>query len=180
MQSRAKTGTEFEKECAVDGWVVKTKRPSIKWSGKGRNNFQRIRSCDFDPSKFVLLENSNLSKYDIFNPELNKYREVKKYKKSELKSWHLYSEVYFKVANKVDASKIDVDAYNDFLDRFWEYNQNTGLFEKMLEGTTKYNEGIQCIDCFLTKEELEFRTVILNNCWRGYKRITIQFRIKPV
>ena len=180
MQSRAKTGTEFEKECAVDGWVVKTKRPSIKWSGKGRNNFQRIRSCDFDPSKFVLLENSNLSKYDIYNPELNKYREVKKYKKDDLRTWTLYSEPYFKIATKANQAKMDSSVYNKFVEDFWNYNQNTGLFDKIQEGITSFSEGITFVDGFVPKEDLEFRKVIVKNSWGGYHRLTIQFRIKSV
>ncbi len=179
MQLRSKTGTAFEKECEVDGWKRQTKSPKINWSGKGRSNIQRIKSCNFDPSKFVLLENSDLSKYDIYHPELNKYREVKSYKKSNLNSWTLYSEPYFKVATRSEATKISVETYNSFIDEFWEFNQKTGLFDKLQEGITSFSEGIQCKDGFIPKEELEFRTVVLTE-WGGYKRITIQFRIKPI
>ena len=181
MQLRAKTGTDFEKECAVDGWVVKARKPSIKWSGKGRNNIQKIKSFNFDPSLFKILETTNFAKYDIYNPELDKYREVKKYKKSHFKSWTLYSEPYFKVATRIDATRIDSTTYNKFLQDFWEYNQNTGLFEKMLEGiTSTVSEGIQCIDGFIPRQELDFRTVIVKKAWAEYNRITIQFRIKSV
>jgi hypothetical protein len=176
MQLRAKTGTKFEKECEVDGWVVRAKKPKIKWSGKGRSNFDKIKSCNYDPSNFFLLE-CDLSKYDIYNPELNKYREVKSYYKKELTSWKLYSEPYFKVADKSTSKKIDVETYNSFIDKFWEYNKKTGLIEKIQEGLTAFNEGIQCKDGFIPKDELEFRTVVLNE-WGGYKRITIQFKIK--
>jgi hypothetical protein len=128
-QVRSRTGSEFEKECEIDGWKRQTKSPKINWTGKGRNNIQRIKSCNFDPSLFKLSENSDLSKYDIYHPELKKYREVKKYKREDLKSWKLYSEPYFKIATKSNQSKMELTTYNKFVEDFWEYNQNTGLFE---------------------------------------------------
>lgn len=178
MQVRAKTGTDFEKDCEIDGWKRKAKSPKIIWSGTGRNNIQKIKSFNFEPSLFKLLEASDLSKYDIYHPVLNKYREVKRYNKSDLTHWTLYSEPYFKISTRSNLSKIDSDTYNKFIEDFWQYNQNTDLFSKMQKGITDFNDGIQCKDGFIPKEELEFRTVIVKNAWKGYHRITIEFKLK--
>jgi hypothetical protein len=178
VQVRSRTGSEFEKECEVDGWKRQTKSPKINWTGTGRNNIQKIKSCNFDPSLFKLSENNDLSKYDIYNPELDKYREVKKYKREDLKSWKLYSEPYFKIATKSNQSKMDLTSYNKFVEDFWEYNQSTGLFETIQKGITSFSEGITFVDGFIPKEDLEFRTVIVKNSWAGYHRLTIQFKLK--
>jgi hypothetical protein len=178
VQLRSKTGSEFEKSCEIGGWKRKTKSPKINWNGTGRNNIEKIKNCNFNPSLFTLSENSDLSKYDIYHPVLKKYREVKKYKKDDLRAWTLYSEPYFKIATKTNQSKIDSNVYNKFIEDFWNYNQNTGLFEKIQQGITSFSEGITFVDGFVPKQDLEFRTVIVKNSWGGYYRLTIQFRIK--
>ena len=178
MQTRAKVGVDFEKSCETDGWVRQTKSPKIKWNGKGRNNITKIKNCNFNPSIFTMSEKSNLSKYDIYNQELKKYREVKRYKKDKLKSWTMYSEPYFKVASWSDTDKIEKDVYNKFVKDFWDYNQTTDLFDKIQKGINDISEGVQCIDGFIDKDDLEFRTVIVKNAWKGYYRITIEFRLK--
>lgn len=178
MQLRAKTGIDFEKECEIDGWVRQTKSPKLIWVGEGRDNITKIKNCNFNPSQFLLSEKSDLSKYDLFHTELKKYREIKRYDKSYLKSWTLYSEPYFKVSSKSTLSKIDSSVYNKFVQDFWDYNQNTGLFEKIQEGINNLSEGIVCVDGFIPKEELEFRTVIIKTAWKGYYRISIEFKLK--
>jgi hypothetical protein len=178
MQKRAKIGIDFEKMCETDGWVRKAKSPKLKWNGKGRGNITKIKNCNFNPTTFTLSDFSELSKYDIYHPELKKYREVKRYKKTDVKNWTLYSEPYFKIASVGDTTKIDNNTYNKFVQDFWDFNQNTGLIEKIQEGVCSFSEGIVFIDGFVPKEELEFRTVIVKNAWKGYYRITIEFKLK--
>lgn len=178
MQTRAKVGTEFEKLCETDGWVRKTKSPKPKWSGVGKNNFEKIKNCGFNPSSFIFDESSDMVKYDIYNPDLNKYREVKRYHINNLKTWTLYSEPYFKVATKLDITKIGKDEYNKFVADFYEHHQNTGLFDKIQKNMNIVSEGVLCLDGFIPNEELEFRTVIVKTAWKEYHRITIQFKLK--
>ena len=178
MQKRAKVGVDFEKDCEIDGWVRKTKSPKLKWNGNGKDNVDKIINCGFNPSLFTLSENNDLSKYDIYNPTLNTFREVKRYTKSKLKSWKMYSEPYFKIASKTSLDKIGKEEYNSFVQKFWDYNQDTGLFEKVLHGINDLSEGIVLIDGFVPKEEFEFRTVIVKTTWKGYYRITIEFKLR--
>jgi hypothetical protein len=178
MQTRAKIGVEFEKECEIDGWVRKSKSPKPKWIGNGKNNFEKIINCGYNPSEFKLDEKSDLIKYDIYHPDLGTYREVKRYSKNNLNSWTLYSEPYFKVAQKSDIPKIGKDEYNKFVDNFYEHYKNTGLFERVQRNMNNVCEGVLCLDGFIPKEELEFRTIVQKNEWKGYYRITIQFKLK--
>jgi hypothetical protein len=175
MQKRAKTGTKFEQEQSVSGWFRKPVSPRLKWSGNGRNNFNKIINCNYNPKELLLLDCS-LCKYDITNND-GEYREVKKYHTNNLKQWMLYSEPYFKVADRKQMKYIEVDKYNEFIDNFYQYNLLTGLFEKVITGMTECISGIQFIDKFTPKEEIEFRTIVVCG-WGGYKRITIQFKLK--
>jgi hypothetical protein len=175
VQKRAKTGTKFEQELSLNGWYRKAVSPRLKWSGVGRNNFKKIIECNYNPEEFLLLD-SLLCKYDIMNNE-GEFREVKKYDTNKLKQWTLYSEPYFKVADRKQINIINIDNYNKFVDDFYQYNLSTGLFEKVIKGMTECITGIQFIDKFVPKEEIDFRTVVVDG-WGGYKRITIQFKIK--
>lgn len=175
MQKRAKTGTEFERGLSLSGWCRKSMSPRLKWSGVGRNNFKKIIECNYNPEEFLLLD-SVLCKYDIMNSE-GEFREVKKYDTNKLKQWTLYSEPYFKVADRKQINIINIDKYNKFVDDFYQYNLSTGLFEKVIKGMTECITGIQFIDKFIPKEQIDFRTVVVDG-WSGYKRITIQFKIK--
>jgi hypothetical protein len=174
VQKRAKTGTEFERELSLNGWCRRPMSPRLKWSGPGRNNFKKIIECNYNPKEFLLLD-SVLCKYDIMNNE-NEFREVKKYYTNKLKQWTLYSEPYFKVADRKQMDIINIDNYNKFVDDFYQHNLSTGLFEKVMKGMTECISGIQFIDKFIPKEQIDFRTVIVDG-WGGYKRITIQFKI---
>jgi hypothetical protein len=98
-QTRIKLGNDFEiSTCESMGWKHHSKSPTIKWSGVGRSNFKKIESLNFDPTKFKPSDNSNYSKFDAIN-ENNEKVEIKKYTKSDLNSWKLYSEPMFKVAD---------------------------------------------------------------------------------
>jgi len=174
VQKRAKTGVEFERKLSIDGWYRRPMSPRLKWSGTGRNNFNKIINCNYNPQEFLLID-SVLCKYDITNND-GEFREVKKYHTEKLKQWILYSEPYFKVADKKQITIIDIDNYNKFVDDFYQYNLTTGLFEKVIKGMTECITGIQFIDKFVPIENIEFRTIVVNG-WGGYKRITIQFKI---
>ena len=178
MQNRAKTGIEFENLVQVDGWVKKTKSPRMKWSGNGRTIFDKIKSVDYDPTRFILDETVEISKYDIYHPETKRYREVKKYNKDTFNGWLLYSEPYFKMASKHFLHKINVEDYNNFVEEFYNHNLNTGLFDRVIKLINEKSEGIRVVDGFIPKEELEFRTIIDRNNWMGYYRITIQVKRK--
>jgi hypothetical protein len=177
MQARVYSGQDFEKTMAKNGWKLVTVSPKLKWVGNGRNNLQKIKNIDYDPSKFKLDSGSFLEKYDLFNPITKKFREVKRYKISDIYKWTLYSEPYFKIATERQTNFVDPKTYNNFVERFYDLNIKTGLFNEVEKKMTRLTEGIQFVDGFVPKSDLEFRTVVLDG-WSGYKRITIQFRKK--
>jgi hypothetical protein len=119
-----------------------------------------------------------MCKYDIVHPETGRVREAKKYKKKDLTKWTLYSEPFFKVATRTQQKQIDVRVYNKFATEFYEYYLETGLFDRVIENITSCSEGVMVEDGFIQDTELEFRTVLVENHWGGYYRITIQFRIR--
>jgi hypothetical protein len=175
MQARSVTGIEFEKTHIKNGWVLKNSNPKIIWSGEGKNIFEKIINCNGNPKKFVPI-GFKLTKHDAIN-EHGSHIEIKKYKLKKLMSWSLYSEPYFKMSNKSDLNKIDKNYYNKFVDDFYEYNLKLGLFDYVVEQMTSSVEGIMTESGFIEKDKLEFRTVVLKG-WRGFKRITIQFKMK--
>lgn len=177
MQNRAITGTIFEKNFNNDGFTRSTKSPRIKYSGNGKSILTKIKNSKLNPTEVVVLDESDFSKYDIINKITNEKWEVKKYQKSNIKNWKLFSEPFFKIATKQQATKINVDDYNTFIDRFWNYNNNINLFDKIITEMTSKISGICIIDEFIPVKDLEFRFVIKNS-WRGYKRITLEFKLK--
>lgn len=177
MQTRSFTGAKFEKTMAKQGWRLVSVSPKLQWNGVGRNNIQKIKSVGYDPKKFLITPRSFFEKYDLFHPVSKKYREVKKYYISQIHDWTLYSEPYFKIATNSQKKFVDSKTYNNFVDDFYNLNLKSGLISNIQNEMTKLTEGIQFIDGFLPKSELEFRTTVLDG-WSGYKRITIQFRKK--
>ena len=176
MQLRAITGKLFENSLIKDGWIVKSKSPKLSWSGNGQNNFIKMKSINYQVNCFLLNENNDLSKYDIYHPKTNEFREVKKYTINKVKNWTLYSEPYFKVATKSQQKQIDVKTYNKFVEEFYDYNIKTGLIDTIQNGITSFSKGITLQDGFIPNERIEFRTVVVDG-WSGYKRITIQFKV---
>ena len=176
MQKRSKTGTDFENQLCADGWTRKSVSPRFKWTGKGRSIFDKMKYCGYNPNEFNLYDSSKFCKYDIIH-ENGEKREAKNYYMKRFKRWVLYSEPYFKVAREKDATRIDVDTYNKFVNDFYEYNVGTGLYDYVVENMTECITGIQVKDGFIPKDKLEFRTVVVDG-WEGYNRITIQVRIK--
>lgn len=177
VQSRVLAGRQMELSSHKNGWVKATTKPKLKWRGEGRNNIEKIINSDYNPNKFSVLENITLNKYDIYNPVTKKKREVKSYFTSEVNKWTLYSEPYFKIAKRAQLSKISAEKYNEFLTKFYNHANTTGLLKFIQEQMICSNEGIVFKDGFVPIENLEFRTVVRNNQWKGYDRIQIQFRV---
>lgn len=182
-QSRNKIGTEFEKViCEKNNWTHKPKSPKIIWNGVGKNNLQKIISVDFNPNEFYLLPKSDLSKYDAITSD-GKRVEIKKYKSSKLKNWGLYSEPAFKIATKSDIEKVVSLFGNGSLTLAQEkYNSFVGLMydkikDKYLNDFISTNIGIQFEDAFILNENIEYRWFIYKNAWRGFDRLSIQFRV---
>ena len=184
-QSRNKTGVEFERQiCEVKGWTRTATSPKISWTGVGHNNFEKIASINFDPTKFVPTSSSTYNKCDAITDK-NEKVEIKKYKTSKLKNWVLYSEPIFKVASREalytvtqlfgngDMNKA-IEVYNNFLDGIVK---NIG--QDILNNITQSNIGIQLIDGFVPQSNLEYRWVVKKG-WADFNRLTIEFRIKSM
>jgi hypothetical protein len=177
-QIRNRTGTAFEK-LLPKGFIRVVKSPKMTWTGVGRSNIQKIKSCGFDVTKFNLLwDKSNFEKYDWIGDDGKKY-EVKKYDKCELTKWTLYSEPFFKIATKSNTKKIEPDVYNEFLERFYEYNKQSGLFDSIIQKMISTSNGIYIKNYELIKySELEFNCELVKGCYAGYNRIMIKFKLK--
>ena len=178
VQARVKSGKLAEQSFIKDGWISKPTKPTFKWGGAGRNNIDKIKNCFNDIDTFCKLQNLSLKKYDIYNPTTNKYREIKGYNIKQLNKWTLYSEPYFKIATRSQATKITQDVYNDFLHRFTDHANNIGLIKHIEEQMVSSNEGIQFKDGFIPQDQIEFRTIISYTEWSGYNRLQIHFKIK--
>jgi len=177
IQSRVGAGKAMELIALKDGWIKASTKPKLKWRVQGKNNIDKIIKSNYNPKEFSILENITLNKYDIYNPKTKKQREVKSYYMSEVNKWTLYSEPYFKVATRGQLNNITPEVYNDFLQRFYNHANITGLLKFIQEQMISSNEGIVFKDGFTPKEQLEFRTILVDKQWKGYNRIQIQFRI---
>jgi hypothetical protein len=177
MQKRAITGNEFEKTLQTDQWIKREVRPSMKWSGKGRNVFDKIESIGYDVTKFNLREDSVISKSDfVFHNNDSMRFEAKKYEISTFKNWVMYSEPFFKVSNIKFLNLVDKDKYNKFVDDFITHRQD--IIERVLNEMSQSNLGIRCIDGFISQDKLEFKVVKKESAWMGYHRITIMVKMK--
>lgn len=185
-QKRNKTGISFEKKiCQLYGWQHVNIKPIIKWSGDGRNNFEKIKSLNFDTSKMIPNDISTYDKYDAIDQNGRKI-EIKKYFSTKIKGkWLLYSEPFFKVSNKEQLEPVSnflgdgdlnlaKDSYNKFIEQFKEKN----IPQIISESIFMSNDGIQLQDKFITKEDVEFKIEIKKNCYKGFDRLTIFFKIK--
>jgi hypothetical protein len=185
-QIRSLSGSIFEKEiCQTMGFTSKPTSPQIKWSGKGRCNFSKIKNCDFNPSLFRPLNTSYYNKWDVITKEGQKI-EVKKYHLNQLTNWTLYSEPIIKVAARDVERKLTKlygdgnselarQKYNSFLKELFTQLQSEGILEQIKNNITSTNKGIQFIDGFLTHNQLEFRWDIRSG-WNGFDRVYLEFR----
>lgn len=177
VQPRVKVGKQMELSAQKNGWISCPTRPKLTWRVEGKSNIDKIKNSNYNPVKFAVLENANLEKYDIYNPTTNKKREVKAYHASNLNRWVLYSEPYFKVSSRSQLTKINKDIYNDFVDRFYTHANQIGLISYIQDQMVSSSEGIVFKDGFISKKQLQFRTIISDQEWSGYNRIQIQFKI---
>ena len=183
-QSRSKTGVEFERViCESKGWEHKSVNPRINWSGKGRTNWDKIKSVGFDPTKFLPdFDKSKFEKYDAINQKGEKI-EIKKYSSYKLNEWVTYSEPVFKIATRsVLNTVIKLFGDGDYETSVKNYNEFLGgvvpsVGMSILDAITKSNIGIQLEDKFVPQEDLEYRWSVRKG-WKGYNRLSIEFKIK--
>lgn len=177
-QLRNKTGTDFEKSIPKS-FIRKPVSPKMVWDGEGRNNMKKIIQSNFDEKSFKLnFSESKLGKYDCIEKKTGLKYEIKKYFKTQLKEWTLYSEPYFKMSSKKNLSLINQKDYNDFVKRFFEHNSKNGFFDRVVKSMISETNGIYLKDGILNMEDLEFTTTIVPNQWKGYDRITIMVRLR--
>lgn len=191
-QVRAKTGLEFEVIVRDrEGFERYIKAPRIKWSGTGKNNMERLLSVNKDPKKFKpIMSKSKFVKADARDKNGVLY-EIKKYNRSDLTTYKLYSEPIIKVAptrSKWGKGDPYYDAfescneYNTFIykitkTRWWrKYNKT------ILKNIYTSNSGIFSKDGFIPYSDLKFKWVINKGeygpIFDGYNRLTIIFKIK--
>ena len=183
-QKRSLTGTKFEKElCERLGWLHRTKSPRINWVGKGRTNLDKLYNHFNNGTDMLISESkSNFDKYDAIDNDGNKI-EIKKYDSKKCFNWTLYSEPLVKIGNNKnieDVTRLFGDGdeelgksnYNRLINRAFNKNKDV-----LLENIISSNSGISFKDKFVSKEDLEFRIILIKNSWRGYDRATIQFRL---
>ena len=176
MQTRATTGTDFEKQIESRQWKRNERKPKMIWDVLGNNVFDKIKNVDYDVTRFNLRGDSILSKHDfVFHNDSSLTFEVKRYEMKKLKRWTLYSEPFFKVCNNYDKERVDINLYNKFVDDF--FNNRKDIINRVLDNISKDSLGVRCIDGFITQHKLEYKVEVVNG-WGGYNRITILFRIK--
>jgi hypothetical protein len=178
-QKRNRTGIEFEKKLPSH-FVRSPKSPKVSWAvGGGRNNMRKIVESGYDFKSFTIdFNNSNFNKYDWVDSITGDKYEVKKYFKTQLNKWTLYSEPYFKMSSKNNLNIIGSEEYNDFTRGFYEHNKKTGLFKKVIKCMTSETKDIYVQDGFIPMKDIEFDTFVVHNQWKGYDRITIMFKLK--
>lgn len=183
-QKRSLTGTKFEKEiCETLGWTHVSKSPRISWQGKGRTNLDKLSNhFKNGTDMFVSLSKSNFDKYDAIDDDGNKI-EIKKYLYTQCLDWTLYSEPLVKIASKKSIEivtnllgdgdeELGKSNYNKLINKIFNKNK-----EVLLDNIISSNSGIRFKDEYVSKDDIEFRMIIIKNSWRGYDRATIQFRI---
>ena len=183
-QKRSLTGTKFENEiCKSLGWTHKPKSPKIKWNGKGKSNLDKMAYCFYNNTPLnILYTKSNFDKYDAIDNNNNKI-EIKKYDSKKCFNWKLYSEPLIKIASNKNICKV-TELFGNGNEKLGRSNYNEMIESTyqefkdiLLKEITKSIQGIQFKDKFITKENLEFRIIIKEKSWKGYNRVTIQFRI---
>jgi hypothetical protein len=188
MQSRAISGTIFENTIAKEFGVRKSKSPKIIWNGNGRNNFDKIKSLNFNEELFYPTDKSNYEKYDLISWNGDK-DEIKKYRLDEINIWRLYSEPIVKISTKETLSKtitifgdgdvnLALKTYNDFIDRLFNHMVNNGTLENIKNEMNKNTKSMYLIDKCVKMSEIDFRWIINKSAWLGFNRITLEFKRK--
>jgi len=188
MQKRAISGKVFEEEIAKKYGKRVSKSPKISWNGIGRTNLDKIVNLNFDENLFYPTENSKFFKHDLVGFD-GKFYEIKKYITLDLNSWKLYSEPILKISTKSALESVikkfgggDLQKaqtiYNDFIHRLFKKLTDDGTLEKIKNEMIKNITGMFIMDDYKKIEELEFRWVIIDSAWKGFNRITLQFKLK--
>ena len=73
---------------------------------------------------------------------------------------------------------LSVDVYNKFVEDYYEYHKNSGLFDRVIKKMNEGIEGVQVIDTFIPMNELEFKVDIIRNSWKKYHRLSILIKLK--
>jgi len=176
MQTRAITGTDFEKDINSKIWIRKERKPKMIWNVSGNNVFDKMKNVNYDVYKFNLRGDSILCKYDfVFHNNETLTFEAKRYEKKQLNKWTLYSEPFFKVSTHADREKIEVDVYNKFVNDF--YTNRKDIIDEVLQGISNSSLGVRCIDGFIPQHRLEYKVEVIKG-WGGYDRITLLFKVK--
>lgn len=183
IQTRVAEGQKHEIEtCLLNGWKHVNGKPRFYWGGIGRSNIEKIYNADFDATKFLLTDKSLFTKYDAIDQDGNN-REIKKYFVLDASKWTLYSEPVFCIKTKGILAKAikllgngDINVantkYNKFLD-----DVIINLGQDIITKMTSTNIGIQFIDGFIPQDKIEYRWKV-NTGWKGFNRISIEFRVK--
>ena len=176
MQRRATTGMDFEQSLVTKHWVKSEIKPKLIWNVSGGNVFEKMKNVGYDVNNFHLSNKSITSKSDFaFVADPTMRFEVKRYLKSQLTKWTMYSEPFFKVSTNDMTNKVDRDIYNKFVDDFMDKRKD--IFEYVLNTMGEGIMGIRCLDGFIHQRDIEYKVQVLNG-WKGYKRITVMFKIK--
>lgn len=176
MQTRALSGTDFEKTLETNEWIRKEIKPKMVWDVAGKTVFHKMKNVNYDVTKFNLHESSVISKSDfIYHTDPTLRFEVKRYNKSQFKKWTLYSEPFFKVAKDKSASYIDVDTYNKFVNDFFDKRKD--IQDRVIQQVGTQTLGIRCLDGFIPQQELQYK-IQVRKAWRGYLRLTVMCKLK--
>jgi hypothetical protein len=174
MQKRAHTGVIFEKLSIPAGHIRKPKTPRTYWNGKKGQVLVKLKNTNYCVDDFN-FDGGSFLKYDVvgINGELI---EIKKYEKTQLNKWTMYSEPLFKVATRRNSEIIDVEKYNNFINDFYNKHIVSGFFSNLICEMTQI-DGILTVDGIIPINHFEFRVVVVKG-WKGFNRITTQFKLK--
>jgi len=183
-QTRVQSGKKNELDiCASNGWINVDVKPKLDWSGIGRSNIDKIYNAGFDPSKFIPTDKSTFNKYDAITKD-GKGVEIKKYTKSKVKNWTMYSEPVFTIKTRSILAKAvrlfgngDITVankkYNDFLN-----GMVANVGQEIIDKMTSTSIGIQLEDGFIPQDNIEYRWKVNETAWGGFNRLCIEFRVK--
>lgn len=188
MQKRVIIGKVFEEEIAKKYGKRVSKSPKIVWNGSGRTNLDKIISLNYDENMFFPTENSKYLKHDLVGFD-GKFYEIKKYITLDLHSWKLYSEPILKISTKSALESVikkfgsgdlqkSLLMYNNFIHRLFKKLTDDRTLEKIKNEMIKNITGMFIMDDYIKIENIEFRWVIIESAWKGFNRITLQFKLK--
>lgn len=193
VQRRAISGFKFEKEiCIKKGWRSDSKSPSLYWEGNGKSWIEKLKNLNFNVEDFrVNLNKSKFNKWDATDGGIN--YEIKKYDTEKIQGKYiLYSEPIIKIAPsrskwKKGNTQYDVfpspEKYNQFINDLMNSTWWKKDSEKILTKIINSSKGIQFIDRFIEKNNIEFSWKLntgkegIAPIFEGYHRLSIVFKL---